>query len=68
MNLDNNYSIWHNMQAREENQVQICIINLNGISMSNHVKQFQELYDNVNLYDIDFLGCPEIHSDTPQQE
>eukprot|EP00957_Ditylum_brightwellii_P059894 4547352-Ditylum_brightwellii.AAC.1 len=68
LNLDNNTTIGHKMPAKEENQVQICVVNLNGISMSNQAEQFQELCDNVNLHDIDFLGCSEINLDTMQQE
>eukprot|EP00957_Ditylum_brightwellii_P141623 10789089-Ditylum_brightwellii.AAC.1 len=65
-NLDNNITIGHKMLSKEENQVQIYVINLDGISMSNQAEQFQELCD--NLYDIDFLGCPEINLDTTQQD
>eukprot|EP00957_Ditylum_brightwellii_P190944 14539289-Ditylum_brightwellii.AAC.1 len=48
--------------------VRVCIINPNGISMQNQVEQFQELYNNANLHEIDYLGCPEINLNTTQQE
>lgn len=36
--------------------------------MGNQAEQFQELCNNVNLHNIDFLGYPEINLDTTQQE
>eukprot|EP00957_Ditylum_brightwellii_P092188 7018490-Ditylum_brightwellii.AAC.1 len=36
--------------------------------MQNRAEKCQELCNNANLHEIDYLGCPEINLDTTRQE
>jgi hypothetical protein len=66
-NLNSNNIIGHTMKKKDKTHTRICILNPNGISMSNNCEQHQEICNAINKQSIEYFGYPEINLDTIQQ-